>query len=113
MSGKRFGQRETLNHVLLIEEAHNVLSKTLEAKDGVEGPMEGAIRQVREFGQAVICVDQEPQKLSASILANTSTKIAFRLGNGAFHGPHIPRPFHHNDIRSLDAMHVVEDMASR
>ena len=37
---------------------------------------------IREFGEAVIVIDQEPGKMSDSVLANTSTKICFNLGNG-------------------------------
>ena len=44
--------------------------------------METSLRQIREFGEAVIVIDQEPSKLSNSIKANTYTKIIFNLGNG-------------------------------
>jgi DNA helicase HerA-like ATPase len=44
--------------------------------------METCLRQIREFGEAVIVIDQEPSKLSQSIKANTYTKIVFNLGNG-------------------------------
>ena len=44
--------------------------------------METCLRQIREFGEAVIVIDQEPSKLSNSIKANTNTKICFNLGNG-------------------------------
>ena len=37
---------------------------------------------IREFGESVIVVDQEPSKISNSILANTNCKICFNLGNG-------------------------------
>ena len=36
----------------------------------------------REFGEALVVIDQEPTKLSNSIKANTYTKITFNLGNG-------------------------------
>ena len=44
--------------------------------------METCLRQIREFGEAVVVIDQEPHKLSDSIKANTYTKITFNLGNG-------------------------------
>jgi len=37
---------------------------------------------IREFGESVIVIDQEPSKVSNSILANTNCKICFTLGNG-------------------------------
>ena len=37
---------------------------------------------IREFGESIIVVDQEPQKISESIMANTNCKICFTLGNG-------------------------------
>ena len=40
------------------------------------------MRQIREFGEAVVVIDQEPSKLSNLIKANTYCKIVFNLGNG-------------------------------
>jgi len=76
------GKRETFKHALLIEEAHHVLSQKKEHVEGVETIMETCLRQIREFGESVIVIDQEPSKLSDSIKANTYTKICFNLGNG-------------------------------
>ena len=44
--------------------------------------METSLRQIREFGESVIVIDQEPNKLSDSIKANTYCKVTFHLGNG-------------------------------
>jgi len=79
---KHEGKREEFKHALLIEETHHILSHIKEHIDGVESIMETSLRQIREFGEAVICIDQEPTKLSNSIKANTYTKITFNLGNG-------------------------------
>jgi hypothetical protein len=76
------GKRETLKHALLIEEGHHILSAKKEQSEGAETIMETCLRQIREFGEAVIVIDQEPSKLSNSIKANTYTKITFNLGNG-------------------------------
>ncbi|MFQ6120031.1 MAG: ATP-binding protein [Methanosarcinales archaeon] len=78
---KNEGKREQFKHALIIEEAHHILSKRKE-KAEVETIIETSLRQIREFGESVIIVDQEPQKLSESIKANTYTKISFNLGNG-------------------------------
>ena len=79
---KNEGKREEFKHALVIEEGHHVLSHHKEVHEGVETIMETSLRQIREFGEAVIVVDQEPSKLSDSIKANTYTKITFNLGNG-------------------------------
>lgn len=79
---KNEGKREEFKHALVIEEGHHVLSREKERATGVETIMETSLRQIREFGEAVIVIDQEPTKLSNSIKANTYTKIVFNLGNG-------------------------------
>lgn len=79
---KNEGRREEFKHALIIEEAHHILSHQKENVEGAETIMETSLRQIREFGEAVIVVDQEPTKLSNSIKANTYTKITFNLGNG-------------------------------
>jgi len=79
---KTEGKREEFKHALLIEEGHHILSREKENVEGVETIMETSLRQIREFGEAVIVIDQEPTKLSNSIKANTYCKITFNLGNG-------------------------------
>ncbi len=80
---KQEGKREEFKHAILIEEAHHVLSKGKEHKSGTETIMETIVRMIREFGEGVIVIDQEPKKLSDSIIANTNSKFCFTLGNGA------------------------------
>lgn len=79
---KNFGKRETTSHILCIEESHHCLSQKKESVEGQETIIETCLRQIREFGESVIAIDQEPTKLSNSIKANTYTKITFNLGNG-------------------------------
>jgi len=79
---KNEGKREEFKHALFIEEGHHILSHKKENVEGVETIMETSLRQIREFGEAVIVIDQEPTKLSNSIKANTYCKITFNLGNG-------------------------------
>ena len=64
---KNEGKREKFKHALIIEEAHHILSSKKESAEGVETIMESSLRQIREFGEAVIVIDQEPAKLSDSI----------------------------------------------
>lgn len=75
-------KRETFKHCIVIEEAHHIVSKKKERTAGEETVIETILRMIREFGESVIVIDQEPQKVSDSILANTNCKICFTLGNG-------------------------------
>jgi hypothetical protein len=77
------GKRESFKHCVVIEEAHHVLSKRKEYEFGEETIIETIIRMIREFGESVIVIDQEPQKISDSIKANTNCKMCFNLGNGS------------------------------
>ncbi len=79
---KNQGETPEFRHAIIIEEAHNILSKKKERSEGGETIMETTVRMIRKFGEAVIVIDQEPSKLSESIKANTNTKITFTLGNG-------------------------------
>ena len=75
-------RREQFKHAIVIEEGHHILSHKKENVEGAETIMETCLRQIREFGEAVVVIDQEPTKLSNSIKANTYCKITFNLGNG-------------------------------
>ena len=75
-------KREKFKHAIFIEEGHHILSNLKEQNEGEETIIETSLRQIREFGEAVIVIDQEPSKLSNSIKANTYCKITFNLGNG-------------------------------
>lgn len=76
------GKREKFKHAIILEEAHHILSGAKEIKYGEETIIEIIIRMVREYGQSIVVIDQEPGKLSRSIIANTNCKICFNLGNG-------------------------------
>ncbi|MCK5125548.1 MAG: ATP-binding protein [candidate division Zixibacteria bacterium] len=79
---KSEGKREDFKHAIIIEEGHHILSGKDETAQGEENIIETIIRMIREFGESVIVIDQEPSKISNSILANTSCKVCFNLGNG-------------------------------
>lgn len=74
--------REWFKHAIVIEEGHHILSAKKESTLGEETIMESVVRMIREFGESVIVIDQEPSKLSSSVLANTNSKICFNLGDG-------------------------------
>ena len=68
------GSRDRLTNVLLVEEAHNLLlAKQAGAKESV---LEGAIRQVREYGLGFVFVDQSASLLSRVAFANSYATIA-------------------------------------
>lgn len=79
---KNEGKREEFKHAIIIEEGHHILSSWKKKHEGQETIMETSLRQIREFGESVIVIDQEPNKLSDSIKANTYCKSTFQLGNG-------------------------------
>ena len=79
---KNEGKREEFKHAIVIEEAHHVMSRKKEFKYGEETIIETIIRMIREFGESVMVLDQEPGKVSDSIMANTNCKMCFTLGNG-------------------------------
>jgi hypothetical protein len=79
---KNQGETSEFRHAIIIEEAHNILSKKKEKTEGGETIMESTLRMIRKFGESIIVIDQEPSKLSESMKANTNTKITFTLGNG-------------------------------
>lgn len=81
------GQQSELVHVLVVEEAHRLLSEI-----GGKAPEEAAdprrlavetfsnlLAEVRAYGQGVIVVDQVPSRLTSGVLKNTDLKIVHRL----------------------------------
>lgn len=79
-----FNQRgEQFKHITLIEEAHRLLSKyeagdSLNKKQGVEA-FADMLAEVRKYGEALVIVDQIPNKLTPEVLKNTNTKIIHKL----------------------------------
>ena len=70
-------EREELNLVILIEEAHHVLYR--QERGSKESVMEMLIRQCRELGIGMIVVDQHPHLISSAVLGNTYTSICLNL----------------------------------
>ena len=65
--------REKLNLVIFIEEAHHVLHKRAQTSN--ETALEMLFRQCRELGIGIIVIDQHPHLLSTAALGNTYTTI--------------------------------------
>lgn len=76
-----------LNHVTVLEEAHNLLKRTSTEKIS-EGSnllgksvemMTNAIAEMRTYGEGFIIADQAPGLLDMAVIRNTNTKIIMRL----------------------------------
>jgi hypothetical protein len=73
-------QREKLNLILILEEAHNVLYRT---QRSTETLTEQLLRQAREIGIGVILVDQQPSQISPTVLGNVHTSVCMNLKDPA------------------------------
>ncbi|MBE7559493.1 ATP-binding protein [bacterium] len=73
------GQRETFKHALVIEEAHHVLSGERRSLVGGQTVMDITFREIREFGESIIILDQHPSQISLPALGNTYTTICLNL----------------------------------
>ena len=75
-----------LQHVSVIEEAHNVLKKETEHVEA-KSVMDKIFREIREYGESMVIIDQMPSTLLDSAIANTATQITLSLK-------------HSNDVRA-------------
>lgn len=77
----RMGQetREEFKHAIIIEEAHHILLRKKQEATGEETVTDVILREIRELGEAVICIDQHPSLISKPALGNTYTTFAFNL----------------------------------
>jgi len=67
--------RDTLKHVILIEEAQNCLASTQEASSTITT----TYREIRGLCEGIISVTQIPSELSKDAIANTNTFFVMRL----------------------------------
>ena len=72
-----------VNHIILIEEAHRLLSKyepgdSMNKKQGVE-VFTDMLAEIRKYGECLMIADQIPNKLAPEVLKNTNTKIVHRI----------------------------------
>jgi len=72
-------QRETFKHAILIEEAHHIFSGERRSLVGGQSVMEITFREIREFGESLIILDQHPSQISLPALGNTYCTIAMNL----------------------------------
>jgi hypothetical protein len=74
------GEREKFRHAILIEEAHHVLSGERRSLVGGQSVMEITCREIREFGESLIILDQHPSMISLPALGNTHTNYGIGVG---------------------------------
>ena len=78
---------ESLQHITVLEEAHNLLRRTSFAQAQESSNLHGksvemltnAIAEMRTYGEGFIIADQAPDMLDEAVIRNTNTKIIFRL----------------------------------
>jgi len=76
-----------LNHITVLEEAHNLLKRTSTEQSSESSNLLGksvemlanAIAEMRTYGEGFIIADQSPGLLDMSVIRNTNTKIILRL----------------------------------
>lgn len=76
-----------LNHVTVLEEAHNLLKRTSTEVSSESANLLGksvemltnAIAEMRTYGEGFIIADQAPGLLDMAVIRNTNTKIIMRL----------------------------------
>lgn len=81
------GVEKPLEHVTVLEEAHNLLKRTSAEQSQDSGNLTGksvemlanAIAEMRSFGEGFIIADQAPGLLDMAVIRNTNTKIILRL----------------------------------
>lgn len=81
------GMNLPLQHVTVLEEAHNILKRT-STEQNMEGTnmagksvemISNAIAEMRTYGEGFIIADQSPNAIDISAIRNTNTKIIMRL----------------------------------
>lgn len=73
------GERETLKHVIVLEEAHHVLSRQKTLATGTESITDVIFREIREYGESLWVIDQEPALVSIPSMNNTYCTIAMNM----------------------------------
>ena len=82
-AGKDKGRDLGLNHVTVLEEAHNILKRTSKEQSQEGSNIVGksvemisnSIKEMRTYGEGFIIIDQSPMAVDTSAIENTSTKI--------------------------------------
>lgn len=81
------GVNEDLQHITVLEEAHNLLKRTSSDQGQDSANLQGksvemltnSIAEMRTYGEGFIIADQAPGLLDEAVIRNTNTKIILRL----------------------------------
>lgn len=81
------GMNKGLEHITVLEEAHNLLRRTSTEQSQESSNLQGkavemianAIAEMRTYGEGFIIADQSPGLMDMSVIRNTNTKIIMRL----------------------------------
>lgn len=76
-------EKGKLKHVIVIEESQGVLNRKKEEREGRETTTERCLRELRELGEAVIYMAQNPSLISKTALGNTFCSISLSLAHRA------------------------------
>jgi len=76
-------RREEFVHSIIIEEAHHMLTKQRRSLAGGETIMDTMFRELREFGEGIIILDQHPSEISLTALGNTYCTVCMNLKSRA------------------------------
>lgn len=71
------GETDKLQHVLFLEEVHNLFSQNSFYKDSKS--LENLYREIRGFGQGIVSITQHPSLLPIELLGNCHTQIYLGL----------------------------------
>lgn len=82
-TGAFAGHDSGLNHVTVLEEAHNLLKRTSKEQNQEGANMVGksvemisnSIKEMRTYGEGFLIIDQSPMAVDSSVIENTATKI--------------------------------------
>ena len=89
-AGRPLPASTALSHIVVIEEAHRLLSAVRKTTDAWHADPQGAfgdtfsqmLAEVRAYGQAIIVADQVPVRLTPDVLKNTNLKVVHRIVAG-------------------------------
>lgn len=87
---KKCVANESLKHLTILEEAHNLLRKTSVLQTQESSNLQGksvemitnSIAEMRTYGEGFVIVDQAPRLLDETVIRNTNTKFILRLPDG-------------------------------
>jgi hypothetical protein len=88
--------REQFKHAIVIEEAHHILTGERQSLVGGQSVMELTFREIREFGEAIVILDQHPSQISLPALGNTYATFCFNLK-------------HRTDVNAMSQAMLLED----